>query len=247
MALYTHRRPPRGRFLSPAMHDALLVSFLLKETLPLGDVLTEAEIFQAFVEEGATFADEEDAIFTPPLVLWALLSQTLFSGPQRSCLAAVARICALQAVCDMPALNSGPYCRARAKLPESLLMRLVRVVADGCEARMPPEYLGQGRHLKLLDGTTLSMADSADNQAAYPQQPQQQPRLGLPILQMLVLLSVATGMACDAATCPYAAKEASEPGRLPPTAGPARSARYRAGRSLLTDLYPHQGLAETLE
>jgi Transposase DDE domain len=214
MAFYTRRPPPprRGQALSPAFR-LILLSFLLKETLPLGEVLSEAEILDAFAQEQLTFAeDDENAVYTPAVVLWAFLSQALFKGEHRSCLAAVARIRALRAARDLPspALNNGPYCRARARLPESLFVRLIRQVACGCEARMPAEDLWQGRHVKLVDGTTVSMPDTEANRATYPQHSQQKPGLGFPLLRLVVLLSLATGMASGTATAPYSGKETSE-------------------------------------
>lgn len=215
MAFYPH--PPssasRGRYLSPTF-QLLRASFLLKEILPLGNVLGETEILETLVQEQVAFTeDDEAAIYTPAVVLWAFLSQALFKGEQRSCLAAVARIRALRAAWNMPppALNNGSYCRARAKLPESLFTRLMGQLACGCEARMPRRDLWHGRHVKLVDGTTVSMPDTEANQAVYPQQPQQKPGLGFPILRLVVLLSLATGMAAGTAVCPYAGKEASEP------------------------------------
>jgi hypothetical protein len=191
----------------------VLLSFLLQETFPLGDALREVEFLDALAQERVTFAeDEANAVYTPAVVLWAFLSQALFKGEQRSCLAAVARIRALLTVLGLqpPALNSGNYCRARAKLPESLFRRLIRQVAHGCEIRLPAEQLWQGRHVKLVDGSTLSMPDTEANQAVYPQQPQQEPGLGFPIMRLVVLLSLATGMVFGTAEGPYSGKETSE-------------------------------------
>jgi hypothetical protein len=181
--------------------------------LALGEVLTAAEILEAFTQEQVNFAEEnEDAVYTPALVLWALLSQALFKGEQRSCMAAVARLRALLTVLGLrpPALNNGTYCRARAKLPESLFTRLIRQVASGCEALLPTEQLWQGRHVKLVDGTTVTMPATDANQAVYPQQPQQQPGLGFPIMRLVVLLSLATGMVFGSAGGPYSGKETGE-------------------------------------
>jgi putative transposase len=214
MAFYPHRPSPspRSRALSPTIRFVLL-SFLLQKTLPLGDVLTETEIRDALAQEHVTFAEgEANAVYTPAVVLWAFLSQALFKGEQRSCLAAVARIRALLSALGLPspALNNGRYCRARAQLPESLFTRLIRQIADGCEARLPAGQLWQARHVKFVDGTTLSMPDTQANQVVYPQQSQQQPGLGFPLMRLVVLLSLATGMVCGTAGGPYKGKETGE-------------------------------------
>ena len=70
----------------------VLASFLQSDGLPFGNVLPEGEIERAFKEEGVSFPspdDEEDAVYTPPVTLWAFLSQKLHKGEQRSCVAAV--------------------------------------------------------------------------------------------------------------------------------------------------------------
>ena len=55
------------------------------------------------------------------------------------------------------------------------------------------------------------MPDTDANQAEYPQQKGQKPGLGFPIVRMVVLLSLATGMLCDMAMGPYRGKETGEP------------------------------------
>ena len=92
-----------------------------------------------------------------------------------------------------------------------MIRRLVYQVADGCERVVPDGWLWvDGRRVKLLDGTTLTMPDTLDNQAAYPQSSAQRPGLGYPILRMVVLLSLATGMVSGMALGPYSGKETGE-------------------------------------
>jgi len=43
----------------------------------------------------------------------------------------------------------------------------------------------------LVDGTTLLMPDTSDNQKTYPQQSAQKPGLGFPIVRLVGLLSLA--------------------------------------------------------
>ncbi len=58
-----------------------------------------------------------------------------------------------------PSPDTGAYCRARAKLPERVLSRLVYDLADSLESRVPADWLWQGRHVKIGDGTTLTDAE----------------------------------------------------------------------------------------
>jgi putative transposase len=211
-------------------------SFLQQPGLPFADALSEKKLEQALIDEDISFGDEQpgEVIYTPAVTLWAFLSQMLFIGAQRSCVAAVARVSVLwaslgQKVCDS---NTGAYCRARHKLTEGLLQRLVRETAEACEAQTPDCWLWLNRHVWLVDGTTVSMPDTPENQAAYPQPPAQKPGLGFPLLRLVALVSLATGLLRDAAVGPYAGKEAGETALLRELFG-----RLQAGDVVLADRF----------
>ena len=116
----------QGRASLPRRFRLVLSSVLQAPGLPFSDVLTEQDIEDAFGDEQAWFAQEEDDVYTPPLTLWAFLSQVLHKEEQRSCLAAVSRVAVLLvALGRQPcAKNNGAYCKARAKLPEIVIQRL---------------------------------------------------------------------------------------------------------------------------
>jgi len=200
-----------GRSL-PQRFRLVLSSVLLEGGLPFSKILTEEEIDEVFDQEASRFAQEEDDIYTPSVTLWAFLSQVLHKGEQRSCLAAVSRVIVLLAALGREpcANNSGAYCKARAKLSETVLMRLTTHVAIGCEKEVPPAWLWKGRHVKLVDGTTVSMPDTPENQDEYPQQAAQQEGLGFPVARIVVLMSLATAMLSGMAIGPYSGKETGE-------------------------------------
>src|ERR1035438_2451269 len=112
-------------------------AFLQSAGLPFAEVLPEAEIAATFAEENIAFAQQEDDIYTPAVTLWAWLSQALHAGIARSCVAAVSRVTVLCVVLgrEPPSPDTGAYCRARAKLPEGVLRRLVYTVGDELESR----------------------------------------------------------------------------------------------------------------
>lgn len=223
MSLYQGRRTLAQRF------RLVLSSVLQASGLPFSHILTEKEIEQAFGEEESWFAQEDGDVFTPPLTLWAFLSQALHKDEQRSCLAAVSRVIVLLAVLGREpcANNSGGYCKARAKLSETVLQRLATRVASGCEKKVPEDWLWKGRHVKLADGTTVSMPDTEENQKEYPQQASQADGLGLPVARMVVLLSLATAMVCGMAIGPYSGKETGELALMRQLLHHARVARDR--------------------
>jgi hypothetical protein len=205
--------------------------------LPFSNVLSEEEIERAFEEEGIPLwatDEEENAVYTPPVTLWAFLSQMLHKAEQRSCVAAVARVTVLLAALGHKPCsgNTGAYCRARAKLPEPVIRRLTLRMAQGCEEAVPSQWLWHGRHVKLVDGTTVSMPDTEANQAEYPQHSVQEEGVGFPIVRMVVLFSLATGMLCDMAMGPYQGKETGEPALFRELFG-----RLEAGDIVLGDRY----------
>ena len=147
-------------------------AFLQAKDLPFNDVLTEEEIDAAFVAEDACFGEDKDDIYTPALTLWGWLAQVMHADKARSCVAAVARITTLCVALGRqpPSPDTGAYCRARAKLREPVLRRLVYTMGDELESRVPADWLWLGRHVKLGDGTTLLTPDTPANQELWPQQ-----------------------------------------------------------------------------
>ena len=99
--------------------------------------------------------------------------------------AAVKRLIAGMTPCSS---NTAAYCKARARLPQAMIDTLARrtgkLVADGvCDA-----WLWRGRRVLLADGTTVTLADTADNQEVYPQMASQHEGLGFPIMRLVGLL-----------------------------------------------------------
>jgi hypothetical protein len=97
---------------------------------------------------------------------WAFLSQVL--SVDSACRTAVRKVqawWARQGGGPMSASTSA-YCQARARLPEKTLEALQQQLARGMEAERPDQQLWRGRRVKLVDGTTASLPDTAQNQAA---------------------------------------------------------------------------------
>ena len=222
-----------SRLRLPQRFSLVLTSFLQKPGLAFADVLPEERIQQAFDEENVVFAQEDDEVYTPPVTLWAFLSQVLFKDEQRSCAAAVGRVVVLLVALGKELSdNTGAYCRARAKLPEAVLRRLTQDVADGSERLILDEWRWKRRSVKLVDGTTMSMPDTKANQDEYPQHSAQKAGLGFPIVRMVVLFSLATAMVSGMALGPYSGKETGETALLRELFG-----RLVAGDIILADRY----------
>jgi Transposase DDE domain len=175
--------------------------------LGLDTLLPEATVRQVLKEEGATW---RIIFYTPWLTFWAFFWQVL--SPDRSCRAALKRIAAWMArhgekIDDE---DTGAYCKARRRLPESVPFRLMRSLGGQLHDEAPEEWLWCGHRVKVVDGTTVSMPDTPANQAAYPQSPSQRPGLGFPIARLVVLFCLATGAVLEAAIGKYQGKQTGE-------------------------------------
>ncbi len=202
--------------VSSSAFDLIRNSLSPAESLPFTEALTAEQIEQAFDVEGVSFAGEgnggHEPVYTPAVTLWAMLSQAVFTAEQRSCRAAVIRVAAYlvmsgQVPCST---NTVAYCRARNKVPEGVVQRLTEGVAQRCEAAVPDDWQWVGRTVRMSDGTTLSMPDTVQNQAEYPQPSSQAAGLGFPLTRIIGLTSLATGMVLGMASGPYAGKETGE-------------------------------------
>src|SRR5436305_5434497 len=186
-----------------------LAPFAQGADLPFADVLTEDDVRQVFNDEHVHFGKLRHSFWTPALTLWAFLWQVL--SPDKSCRQAVANVALALALTGEPSdLDTGLYCRARAKVPAAALKRLAVLVGQRLEAGAPEAWLWKGRHVKLVDGSTSQLADTEENQQAFPQQPQQKKGLGFPLIRWVALLSLATAAVQGLAYGPYAGKETGE-------------------------------------
>lgn len=64
---------------------------------------------------------------------------------------------------------------------------------------IPHDWHWQGRPVRLVDGTFLSLPDTAANQALYPQSGNQKPGLGFPLCRMVGLFCLGSGSVLDVA------------------------------------------------
>ena len=170
----------------------LVDKFTSSVGLPFQKLLPASTIEAALVEENLKYRNR---IFSPIVTLWAFLSQVLDND--KSCHNAVSRIIAWLAAegLEIPSEDNSAYCQARVRLPEKLLLILFGLVGKNLEKEVTEEYLWCGRHVKVVDGSTVSMPDTPSNQQAYPQPSSQKAGCGFPLAKIGVLFSIATGSA----------------------------------------------------
>jgi hypothetical protein len=180
--------------------------FLQDGDLPFTDVLTEGVIAQALTAISGWL----DRIFSPLVTLWVFLGQVL--SADHSCRAAVARLIAHrlargQGPCSA---QTGAYCQARKRLPESFFADVACSVGRRLDDQADRRWLWHGRRVYLFDGTTVTMPDTPDNQQAYPQVYNQKPGLGFPIARLGAVISLACGAVVNLGFCQYAGKGQGE-------------------------------------
>ena len=185
--------------------------FAQGEELPFDDVLSLADVERIFAEEKVSFGATSRSFWTPALTTWAFVWQVL--SPDHSCRQAVANVIMCLTGMQIPEtadLDTGLYCRARAKLPDRVLQRVALQVAQRLEAAAPQNWLWLGRHVHLVDGSTSTMPDTEENQKAFPQPNTQKKGLGFPIIRWVVLVALATATIQEFAYGPYTGKETGE-------------------------------------
>jgi hypothetical protein len=74
--------------------------------------------------------------------------------------------------------NTSAYCQARGRLPQEMISTLAGQVGELVAGGAPSLWHWRGRRVRLVDGATVSLADTEENQAAYPQPRCQQPAAG---------------------------------------------------------------------
>jgi hypothetical protein len=89
--------------------------------------------------------------------------------------------------------NTSAYCQARSRLSEQTLLAIHRQTAQRLECNVLTDSLWLGRRVKVVDGTTCSMPDTAESQKAYPQPGSQKPGCGFPMMKVVGLFCLASG------------------------------------------------------
>jgi hypothetical protein len=128
------------------------------------------------------------------LVFWTFLWQVAQAGA--SCREAIRQA---QALCKnaghpVPPDADSPYCQARGCLPLERLQEIHDGLCAEAQEGVAAKDLWCGHHVMVVDGSSVTAPDTPANQEAFPQQSVQKPGCGFPILRLVALLSLATGM-----------------------------------------------------
>jgi Transposase DDE domain len=175
--------------------------------LPFHDLLDPATVNHVLNQNQVTFRDR---IFSPLVTLWTFLSQVL--SLDHSCREAVARLIAFRVANGQEPCGpeTGSYCKARQRLALKVITDLVQGTAQCLQEQAPDSWLWKGREVALVDGSTVSMPDTAANQEVFPQPSSQKPGVGFPLARLVAVISLTTGALRALAVGPYSGKETGE-------------------------------------
>lgn len=143
--------------------------------------------------------DHRERLFPPTETLAMFITQAL--SVDRSCQnivnqAAMQRLISGLSPCST---HTGGYCRARARLPLTMITAITDHIGTLLHDMTPDSWRWKGRDVQLVDGTTVTMPDTPVNQQAFPQQRGQQPGLGFPICRIVGITSLSSGALINAA------------------------------------------------
>ena len=175
------------------------------------NVLTGPALLEA---SEALLPEHRERLYPPTVTLSMFMRQAL--DADGSCQQAV-NAWAAQRVAEgfsPSSVRTGAYCRARQRLPLEMLSGLARETGRQLHALAQPQWGWRGRSVKLVDGTTISMPDTEQNQASYPQSGSQAPGVGFPLARLIGVICLASGAVLDAAIGPYSGRGNSELGLL---------------------------------
>src|SRR5207302_1764068 len=96
--------------------------------------------------------------------------------------------------------NTSAYCQSRKLILPALLQKIYLHIAQAAFGWAPASTCLQGRRLKALDGSSSRLADTPQNQAAFPQPTSQNPGAGFPVIKIVALFCVAGGAILGHAT-----------------------------------------------
>ena len=171
-----------------AQARAAALSSLSELSLLLGRFVPEG-----LLERAAQKEHSRERIFSFRSTFWAFVSQVL--TPRTSCLEVVRKVqsfCSAQGL-PVPSESDAAYCQARKKLSIERLLKIHQSVSSRLEQQIFSGWLWHERKVVVVDGTGIQLADTKDNQQAYPQPSQQRPGCGFPVMQLVACFCLHTG------------------------------------------------------
>ena len=131
-------------------------------------------------------------------MFWLFLSQMLSADP--SCRGILRKFLGWMALRRSSASGrTAGYCKARARLRQADLDLIHQQLADRIQSAHLAKRLWFGRSVKVVDGSGLSMPDTPSLQKLYPQPKGAKPGCSFPVMRVVALFCLGTGVLIDLA------------------------------------------------
>jgi hypothetical protein len=132
-------------------------------------------------------------VFPLPRTFWCWIWQSFQAKTSRR--EVVRQVQAMLALLPHAAIDpsTSAYCQARGKLPLSLLQRAFAASGRSAEKLAPAGRLLQARRVKIVDGSSVRLHNTARNRESFPASPNQFGGPGFPLRRIVGLFSLASG------------------------------------------------------
>jgi len=202
-----HHSTPFFQGFSSILFGRPALSGLQKTLREVANLNTLSDFFETFgflvpdalLRRRSSGTNSRQRRFTLHVTFWAFLAQTL--APETSCRDIVRKVQAwwlLRAPKSRAGSSStAAYTKARQRLEPETICGIGQHLIERLERRAQPSQLWLGRRVRVVDGTTVSMPDTLENQEKYPQPSSQKAGCGFPQMRVVGLFSLASGALLD--------------------------------------------------
>ena len=137
--------------------------------------------------------NSRERIFSVRRTFWGFLFQVL--TPHTSCRAVTLQLSALLGLHSERQVKtaSSAYCQARNRMPIERLEQALQLSAQAADRRSGQNGRLAERPVKVIDATSVQLADTEANQRRYPQPRSQKRGCGFPVMKIAALFSLASG------------------------------------------------------
>jgi hypothetical protein len=171
------------------------------------NLLTSPDLFKK-VE--SLLPEHRERRFPPTETLSMFIAQVFQQDPSCQNVVNQAAVKSLVSGLDPCSTHTGGYCRARKRLPSQMPKDLAMFIGQSIEENVPVSWRWHDRRIRVVDGTSITMPDTKDNQSVYPQQGGQKAGLGFPIARLVAVTDLNSGAVQGAAFGRFMGKGSDE-------------------------------------
>ncbi len=144
------------------------------------------------------FDETRQSIFTAETTFWMFLAQVF--AADGACREVLRKYQAWRALTGKKEIspNTGGYCQARARLPLCDMRTVHERLVDRINEESPLQPWC-GHPVIVVDGSSVSMPDTPENQERYPQPSPQKQGCGFPVMRIVVYFALSSGIILDVA------------------------------------------------